>query len=62
MQSDGSEGRRQIPVFVYIVTMAQISQISSISKSHGTTARVVERAITIKTLIKTITPKTITKR
>jgi hypothetical protein len=38
--------------------MAQISQISSISKLHGTAARVVEFAITIKT----ITPKTITKR
>jgi hypothetical protein len=43
---------------VYIVAMAQISQISSISKTHGTTARVVEFAITIKA----ITPKTITKR
>jgi hypothetical protein len=52
------EERRQFSVFVYIVAMAQISQISSISKSHGTTARVIEFAITIKT----ITPKTITKR
>ena len=43
--------------------MAQISQISSISKLHGETARVVEFAITTtKTLIKAITPKTITKR
>jgi len=46
--------------------MAQLAQISSISKLHGKTARVVELAITIKalikTLIKTITPKTITKR
>ena len=58
----GGGWRRQIPVFVYIVTMAQISQISSISKLHGKTARAVEFAITIKTLIKTITPKTITKR
>ncbi|AXL50582.1 hypothetical protein DSC91_002871 [Paraburkholderia caffeinilytica] len=38
--------------------MAHIAQISSISKLHGKTARVVELAITIKT----ITPKTITKR
>jgi len=46
--------------------MAQISQISSISKQHGTTARAIEFAITTATLIKarikTITPKTITKR
>lgn len=42
--------------------MAQIAQISSISKLHGKTARVVEFAITTKALIKTITPKTITKR
>jgi hypothetical protein len=42
--------------------MAQISQISSISRLHGKTARVVELAVTIKALIKTITPKTITKR
>jgi len=42
--------------------MAQISQISSISKLHGTTARAVELAIITTTLIKTITPKTITKR
>ena len=59
MQSDGSEGRRQIPVFVYIVAMAHIAQISSISKLHGKTARVVELAITTT---KAITPKTITKR
>jgi hypothetical protein len=39
--------------------MAQISKISSISKLHGKTARAVELAITA---IKTITPKTITKR
>ncbi|MBC8750599.1 hypothetical protein OKW43_001121 [Paraburkholderia sp. WC7.3g] len=52
------EERRQFSVFVYIVVMAQIPQISSISKLHGTTARVIEFAITIKT----ITPKTITKR
>ncbi|MGF6854841.1 hypothetical protein [Paraburkholderia sp. CI3] len=52
------EERRQFSVFVYIVAMAQISQISSISKMHGTTARAIELAITIKT----ITPKTITKR
>jgi len=38
--------------------MAHIAQISSISKLHGETARVVELAITIKT----ITPKTITIR
>lgn len=42
--------------------MAQISQISSISKLHGKTARAVEFAIITTTLIKTITPKTITKR
>ena len=42
--------------------MAHMAQISSISKLHGKTARVVELAITIKALIKTITPKTITKR
>jgi hypothetical protein len=45
-------------VFVYIVVMAQISQISSISKANGHTARAIELAISIKT----ITPKTITKR
>jgi hypothetical protein len=44
---------------VYIVAMAQLAQISSISKLHGKTARVVELAITTT---KTITPKTITKR
>jgi hypothetical protein len=38
--------------------MALISQISSISKLHGTTSRAIEFAITIKT----ITPKTVTKR
>ena len=58
----GRQSGRQIPVFVYIVAMAHIAQISSISKLHGKTARVVELAITIKALIKTITPKTITKR
>ena len=42
--------------------MAKIPQISSISNLHGKTARAVELAITIKTLIKTITPKTITIR
>ncbi|WP_233837212.1 hypothetical protein [Paraburkholderia sp. ZP32-5] len=51
---------------MYIVAMAQISQISSISKQHGTIAGAIEFAITIQTLItariKTITPKTITKR
>jgi hypothetical protein len=41
--------------------MAQISQISSISKIHGKTARAIEFAITTKA-IKAITPKTITKR
>jgi len=39
--------------------MAKFSQISSISNLHGKTARAVEFAITT---IKTITPKTITKR
>jgi len=39
--------------------MAQISQISSISKPHGTTVRAIEFAIIT---IKAITPKTITKR
>ncbi|MFC6312190.1 hypothetical protein [Paraburkholderia dipogonis] len=50
---------------MYIVVMAQLAQISSISKLHGKTARVVELAITTKriaTRAKTITPKTITKR
>jgi len=42
--------------------MAKFPQISSISNLHGKTARAVEFAITIKTLVKTITPKTITKR
>ena len=42
--------------------MATIPQITSISIHYGKTARVVELAITIKTLIKTITPKTITIR
>ena len=59
---DSGDWRRQISVFVYIVVMARISQISSIStihgQTHGKTARVVELAITTKT----ITPKTITKR
>jgi hypothetical protein len=45
--------------------MAQISQIMSVSNKHGETARVTELAIAvkalIKALIKTITPKTITK-
>jgi hypothetical protein len=60
---DCGGGRRcPIPVFVYIVAMAQISQISSISKLHGKTARAVEFAITTAALIKTTTPKTITKR
>lgn len=40
--------------------MATISQITSISNHHGKTARVVKLAITIETVIKTITPKTIT--
>jgi len=39
--------------------MAHMAQISSISKLHGKTARVVELAITTT---KAITPKTITKR
>jgi len=47
---------------VYIVAMAQTAQISSISKLHGKTARVVKLAITTATSTKTITPKTITKR
>lgn len=43
--------------------MVHTAQISLISKLHGKTARVVELAITTtKTLIKAITPKTITKR
>jgi hypothetical protein len=46
--------------------MATIPQITSISNHHGKTARVVELAITIKSLIKSliksITPKTITIR
>jgi hypothetical protein len=42
--------------------MATTSQITLISNHHGKTARVVEFAITIKSLIKTITPKTITIR
>ena len=42
--------------------MAKILQITSISNHHGKTARVVELAISTKSLIKTITPKTITKR
>jgi hypothetical protein len=47
--------------------MAQIPQISMVSSMHGTTARATELAIiiktiTIKALIKAITPKTITKR
>ena len=42
--------------------MATIPQITSISIHHGKTARVVEFAISIKTLVKTITPKTITIR
>jgi len=58
-KDSGRQSRRQIPVFVYIVAMAQTAQISSISKLHGKTARVVELAITTT---KTITPKTITKR
>ncbi|GAB2881838.1 hypothetical protein GCM10027093_16300 [Paraburkholderia jirisanensis] len=46
-------------VFVYIHGMAQIPQIVTVSSKHGTTARAIELAITA---IKTITPKTITKR
>jgi hypothetical protein len=42
--------------------MAQIPQILSVSSKHGKTARATELAITAKTLIKAITPKTITKR
>jgi hypothetical protein len=42
--------------------MATIPQITSISNHHGKMARVVELAIAIKTLVKTITPKTITIR
>ena len=42
--------------------MATIPQITSISDHHGKTARVVELAISVKTLIKAITPKTITIR
>jgi hypothetical protein len=46
--------------------MAKIPQISLISNLHGEArseaARVVELAIAIKTLIKAITPKTITIR
>jgi hypothetical protein len=38
--------------------MAKLPQISLISNLHGKTARAVEFAI----IIKTITPKTITKR
>jgi hypothetical protein len=51
---------RQIAIFVYIHVMAKFPQISSIANLHGKTARAVEFAIT-KTLIKTITPKTLTK-
>jgi hypothetical protein len=42
--------------------MAKALQITSISNHHGKTARVVELAISVKTLIKAITPKTITIR
>jgi hypothetical protein len=42
--------------------MATLPQISSISNLHGKTARAVELAITIKTSVKTITPKSITIR
>ncbi|WP_431764090.1 hypothetical protein [Paraburkholderia sp.] len=42
--------------------MAKMTQISSIFNLHGKTARAVEFAIVVKTSIKTITPKTITKR
>jgi hypothetical protein len=46
--------------------MAKIPQITSISNLHGKTARAVELAIAsetlIKSLIKSITPKTITIR
>ena len=42
--------------------MAKNLQISSISNRHGNTARAVELAIVSQTLIKTITPKTITIR
>jgi hypothetical protein len=42
--------------------MASALQITSISNHHGETARVVELAISVKTLIKAITPKTITIR
>jgi hypothetical protein len=42
--------------------MAQISQISSISNQHGKTARALAFAFEFAITIKTITPKTITKR
>jgi hypothetical protein len=42
--------------------MASALQITSISNHHGKTARVVELAVSVKTLIKAITPKTITIR
>jgi hypothetical protein len=42
--------------------MALIPQITSVSIQHGKTARVTGFAMTSKTSIKAITPKTITKR
>jgi hypothetical protein len=48
-------------IFVYIYVMAKFPQISSIANLHGKTARAVELAITSKSLVKTITPKTLTQ-
>jgi hypothetical protein len=49
--------QRDFAVFVYIVSMATISQITSVSKIHGA-ARVISLAtttITTKAITKTIT-------
>jgi hypothetical protein len=44
----------QINCFVYIVSMAKISPITTVTNIRGT-ARVISLAITTKTIIKTIT-------
>ncbi|MCG5074749.1 hypothetical protein [Paraburkholderia tagetis] len=51
---------REITVFVYIVPMATIPQITSVSKIHGT-ARVISLAITT-IITKAIITKTIITR
>ncbi|MFX1764258.1 hypothetical protein PWP93_16985 [Paraburkholderia sp. A1RI-2L] len=52
---------REIAVFVYIAPMATISQITFVSKIHGT-ARAISLAIATQNTTKTIITKTIITR